>query len=158
MLSLTTLSESGLHALASWVTDLLVAREKRGYYVKSRVETPIRPLTVEGTQETFPGFPALTAIVGDAYGCDRATAVALLQKIALTFPEQFGWAEEVASVPCYDANTRQPIVDATGTRVTQPQLRHKLWLRSRIRDMVAASDPRARLRAELAQQLPAPPL
>jgi len=158
MLSLTTLSESGLHALASWVTDLLVQREKHGYYVKSRVETPIRPLTIEGTQETFPGFPALTAIVGDAYGCDRATAVALLQKIALSCPDQFGWSQEIVSVPVYDPSTRKPILDANGAPVKEPQLRHKLWLRSRIRDMVAASDPRARLRAELAQQLPAPTL
>ena len=158
MLSLTTLSESGLHALASWVTDLLVQREKHGYYVKSRVETPIRPLTIEGTQETFPGFPALTAIVGDAYGCDRATAVALLQKVALTFPDQFGWTEDIASVPVYDRTTRQPIVDASGTTVTRPELRHKLWLRAQVRDRIAATDPRVRLRAELAQQLPAPTL
>ena len=71
MLSLTTLSESGLHALASWVTDLLVQREKHGYYVKSRVETPIRPLKLEGSDQTYPGVPNLMAILGDAYGIKR---------------------------------------------------------------------------------------
>jgi hypothetical protein len=43
MLSLTTLSESGLHALASWITDLLVQREKHGYYVKSPMRRRRRP-------------------------------------------------------------------------------------------------------------------
>ena len=156
MLTITTLSDSGLQALASWVTDLLVARERHGFYIKSRVETPIRPLQPEGSQEAFPGFPALTALIGDAYGVDRTTAVALLQKIALTFPEQFGWTEEVATVPVYDPITRKPITDAEGRPVTRPELRHKMWLKARVRDLVAASDPRARLRVELAHQLPAP--
>jgi hypothetical protein len=158
MLNVTTITDGHLSALACWITDLLIQREKHGYYVKSRVETPIRPLQIDGSDETFPGFPALTAIIGDAYGCDRATAVALLQRVALTHAQEFGWTEEVVTVPVYDPATRKPILDATGAPVKEPQVRHKMWLRSRIRDMVAASDPRARLRVELAQQLPAPPL
>ena len=158
MLSLASLTDVHLQALATWVSDLLVQRAKHGFFIKSRVETPIRPLQLEGTDQTYPGFPALTAILGDAYGIDRATAVALLQKVALTFPDQFGWTEEIASVPVYDRTTRQPIVDASGTPVTRPELRHKLWLRAQVRDRIAATDPRVRLRAELAQQLPAPPL
>ena len=158
MLTLSTIADGSLQSLASWVTDLLVQREKHGFFVKSRVETPIRPLALDGTDRTFPGFPALTAIIGDAYGCDRQTAVGLLQKVALRFPEQFGWTEEVAQIPVYDPTTRKPLTDATGTPVTRPELRHKMWLRARIRDLAAATDPRVRLRLDLAQQLPAPQL
>jgi hypothetical protein len=91
MLRLTTLSESGLHALASWVTDLLVQREKHGYDVKSRVETPIRPLTIEGTQETFPGIPALAATIGDAWSGPSSSSSRREAATSSTGPPLPGW-------------------------------------------------------------------
>ena len=42
MLSLASLTDVHLQALASWVSDLLVQRAKHGFFTKSRVETPIR--------------------------------------------------------------------------------------------------------------------
>jgi hypothetical protein len=117
MLNLTALSESNVAAIASWVTDLLIRREQHGFFIKSRVEVPIRPLTIEGSDQTYPGFPALTQVLGDAYGLDRATAVALLQKVALSFPQDFAWVPEIVCVPVYDPTTRKPILDANGVPV-----------------------------------------
>ena len=71
MLSVASLTDVHLHALAAWVSDLLVQRAKHGFFIKSRVETPIRPLKLEGSDQTYPGVPNLMAILGDAYGIKR---------------------------------------------------------------------------------------
>ena len=85
MLNLSTLTDVHLQALAAWVSDLLVQREKHGCFIKRRRHRRGRPSCVLRAVADRCFVPA--AVRGGAGGCRLETLVMAIRDGARFFPK-----------------------------------------------------------------------